>query len=257
MKKVFFPSVNTFCKNVSHLILLFICMLGTVSCGSDDEDGGITTNRLLGEWAEMKTESYDSQNNLVRTSSGWKSDQAAWVFGENGYFYYGVYGTKGSYTLSGNKIKITGTETEGSFEIRELTDSTLVVWHKYPDEEYSYQITYFERLSINEEGTIDEDAMKFVGTWFDGNKYYWYFAKNGDVYVSEKKNINSKNYITKKSWAYDASTNTIATTVSCKELGNRIDSFTYSWTVLVFSNDFWTGKKLYGKEGAVTFTKVE
>lgn len=268
MDKSFFSVPISFHRNVSNFILLFLCMFGLISCSSDSDDEDVsqdrTTSMLIGEWANTKTESYDNQDNLVRTSRGWKSDEAAWIFGEDGYFCQAVYDIEGSFTLSGNRIKINGTRAEGSYEIRKLTSDSLVVWHKYHDTEYSYQLSYFERLSFYDEdtnGTVGKDAMKFVGTWYDGGKHYWYFAKNGNLYISKKEHVNTQNYITKQSWSYDASTNTLATTARWEDVWESTNytwgNFAYSWTVLAFDNNFWTGENLYASKSVTTFTKIE
>lgn len=249
-------------------VLMSVCMTSLTSCSDDDDvDASVPQNAasmLIGEWAEIKEESYNSKDELVNTSPGWKSDEAAWIFGENGYFCYGVYGSKGSYTLSGNKLTLNRTEAEGSYEVRKLTKDTLVVWHKYPDTEYSYQITYFARLSFYDDGSepsASGETAKFVGTWHDGGSHYWYFAKNGDLYIGKDKNINNKNYITKQSWSYDSATKTLATTAHWNDIWDGTNytwgNFVYTWTVLVLEDNFWTGQKLYASKDVSTFTKVE
>lgn len=246
------------------LLMFLLNVFCLISCSSDSFDDDVslkTANMLIGEWAELKQESYNSQDELVHVYSGWKEDEAAWIFGKNEYFCYGVYNTEGSYTFVNNTINIKETEAKGSYSVLKLTEDSLVVWRDYADTEYSYQIEYFYRISLDDtEVKVNEDALKFVGTWFD-QYCYWYFAPSGNVYVSKEKHINRKNYITKQSWSYDSKTRTLATTVHWNDLNSGTNytwgNYVHSWTVLTFEDTFWTGKSLYASGKTMTFTKVD
>ena len=185
-------------------------------------------------------------------------------FGENGKFVYAVYDSKGSYKISGNNLQIECYYWDDpNFTILKLDKDSLIVRHSYPDSEYDYQITYYKRLSFYSEdnsSNLDAEAQKFVGTW-SFNRFFWYFAPDGKLYISQNEDVNQENYITEKEWSYDPVTRTMATTVFWNDI-NPTENYTwgnynYSWSVLVKEDDFWTGKCLYASGNAATFKKVK
>lgn len=219
---------------------------------------------LIGEWAEIKTESYNWKNELIQTSFG-DSKKVKWIFAENGYFYDEDNEEKGSYIFSNKKIVLNGNEEEKTYNVQKLTKDSLVVLHryKYEEGEKSHRIIRYSRLSIYDDSDVElsEEQMKFVGKWSDGGSHYWYFLKNGDLLVGKDKDINQGNYITKQSWSYDPLTRTMATNAHWRDVWGTDNytygNFVYAWTVLVSENDFWTGLAMYANKTAVTFTKVE
>lgn len=268
-RKVAMKKLAFIFEEIKTTVLFLLVSTFTVtfaSCSKDDNEDGLPEHAgklIIGEWARIRSEGYDEQGELVYTSPVSDGDEATWIFGENNYFYYCLYPSEGSYKLSDNQLILEGTWAEGIYNIERLTKDELVVSHEYPDNEYSYEIDYFERLSFydDSDSEISADAMKFVGTWYDGGKHFWYFAKNGDLYVGKDENINNKNYITKKLWSYDPDTKTLATTAHWNDIWPTPNytwgNFDYVWLVLVYEDNFWTGQDFYAGKGTTTFTRVE
>lgn len=243
------------------------------SCGDDDGDNGNikgdAKSLIIGEWGEVKTESYRYDEGLVRTWPGYRNGkEAAWIFGENGYFQYAVYASQGdaegTYSISGNNLRIKcGYWDNPNFTVLKLDKDSLIVRQPYEDTEYDYEIYYYKRLSFYGEGDgsdLDAEARNFVGTW-SYNNHYWYFAPDGKLYVSKDEHVNQENYIAQKEWSYDAETRTLATSMFWEDVypGTNYTwgNYNYSWTVLVVEDNFWTGKCLYADGEAATFERVE
>lgn len=250
------------------MTLFLMCSLLSSCSDDDNDDSGIKGNAeslIIGEWGEVKEESFRNDEGLVSRHPGYKNGkETAWSFGENGKFAYAVYDSKGSYKISGNNLQIECYYWDDpNFTILKLDKDSLIVRHSYPDSEYDYQITYYKRLSFYSEdnsSNLDAEAQKFVGTW-SFNRFFWYFAPDGKLYISQNEDVNQENYITEKEWSYDPVTRTMATTVFWNDI-NPTENYTwgnynYSWSVLVKEDDFWTGKCLYASGNAATFKKVK
>lgn len=115
--------------------------------------------------------------------------------------------------------------------------------------------------------TLDEESVKFVGTWEMTNTKsstrLYQFREDGNVYYAKESDYESRDKIREKlgpskygekgQWTYDAETRVLSTTLSSSPVYGCGSIF----EVLSVADDFWTAKQVSGESSWTwTFTRV-
>lgn len=125
------------------LVCLLALSAGFVSCSDDDE--GFDTSLLIGRWELVRTEGF------FYTPDGERTDYDEPVYGEyaefqeDGTAYFD--GETGSWSASGNRLIVNGTEASGAFTVASLTSTELILEVSGRDEYGEYfDRTIFHRV---------------------------------------------------------------------------------------------------------------
>lgn len=125
------------------LVCLLALSAGFVSCSDDEE--GFDTSLLIGRWELVSNEGY------YYTPDGEYVDYEYPGYGEYAEFFEDgtVYfdGDNGSWSASGNRLIVNGTEASGAFTVASLTSTELILEVSGRDEYGEYfDRTIFHRV---------------------------------------------------------------------------------------------------------------
>ena len=125
------------------LVCLLALSAGFVSCSDDEE--GFDTSLLIGRWELVSNEGY------YYTPDGDYVDYEYPGYGEYAEFFEDgtVYfdGDNGSWSASGNRLIVNGTEASGAFTVASLTSTELILEVSGRDEYGEYfDRTIFHRV---------------------------------------------------------------------------------------------------------------
>ena len=125
------------------LVCLLALSAGFVSCSDDEE--GFDTSLLIGRWELVRYEGY------YYMPDGERTDYDEPVYGEYAEFFEDgtVYfdGDNGSWSASGNRLIVNGTEASGAFTVASLTSTELILEVSGRDEYGEYfDRTIFHRV---------------------------------------------------------------------------------------------------------------
>lgn len=145
--------------------MMLVLALGTMafsSCSNDDDESE-NLSLLWGAWKQVKKESYNGGKVVNESTSGW-----SYYFKRDGSLiqFSGSVEYFGSYKLSSSgkslHLNYSGTDGKGKWtddydvEMIEISDSKLVWKKAYKDDEYDYQIYYFEKTTSKYDEPIDK-----------------------------------------------------------------------------------------------------
>lgn len=125
------------------LVCLLALSAGFVSCSDDEE--GFDTSLLIGRWELVSNEGY------YYTPDGEYVDYEYPGYGEYAEFFEDgtVYfdGDNGTWSASGNRLIVNGTEASGAFTVASLTSTELILEVSGRDEYGEYfDRTIFHRV---------------------------------------------------------------------------------------------------------------
>lgn len=125
------------------LVCLLALSAGFVSCSDDEE--GFDTSLLIGRWELVRYEGY------YYMPDGERTDYDEPVYGEYAEFFEDgtVYfdGDNGTWSASGNRLIVNGTEASGAFTVASLTSTELILEVSGRDEYGEYfDRTIFHRV---------------------------------------------------------------------------------------------------------------
>lgn len=125
------------------LVCLLALSAGFVSCSDDEE--GFDTSLLIGRWELVSNEGY------YYTPDGEYVDYEYPGYGEYAEFFEDgtVYfdGDNGTWSASGNRLIVNGTEASGAFTVASLTSTELILEVSGLDEYGEYfDRTIFHRV---------------------------------------------------------------------------------------------------------------
>ena len=91
-----------------------------------------------------------------------------------------------------------------------------------------------------ENGTQNDEAKKFIGTWYSNatSGGRWTFNEDGTCSFSYNSSYTGE-------WSYAADAKILTTTI-----------LNWNWEVYAISNSSWTGKHLAGKGTTFTYTRI-
>lgn len=126
----------------SMLVCLLAISAGFVSCSDDDE--GFDTSLLIGRWELVRTEGF------FYTPDGERIDYDEPAYGEYAEFFedgtVDFDGDTGSWSASGNRLIVNGSEASGAFTVASLTSTELILEVSGRDEDGEYlDRTIFQR----------------------------------------------------------------------------------------------------------------
>ena len=127
----------------SMLVCLLALSAGFVSCSDDEE--GFDTSLLIGRWELVRYEGY------YYTPDGERIPYEEPVYGEYAEFFEDgtVYfdGDNGTWSASGNRLIVNGTEASEAFTVASLTSTELILEVSGRDEYGEYfDRTIFHRV---------------------------------------------------------------------------------------------------------------